>query len=65
MVLFFTSSFPVLGNELRTKNESNLPSLLLNNRISNSFELVFKDGQWWIYEYDEDGRLINVFPVDD
>ena len=33
--------------------------------IRNTFELVFKDGIWWVFEYDEEGRVINTYPLDE
>lgn len=33
--------------------------------IRNTFDLVFKDGIWWVYEYDEEGRIINSYPLDE
>jgi len=29
---------------------------------SYTYVRVFVDGKWWIYVYDEDGRLIDVYP---
>lgn len=29
------------------------------------YEIVYEDGLWWIYEYNEDGELVNIYPLDD
>ena len=33
--------------------------------VTFSYELIFKDGIWWVYVYDEDGRLVNIYPFDE
>lgn len=29
---------------------------------SHTFVRVYSEGIWWIYEYNEDGELINIYP---
>lgn len=29
------------------------------------YEIVYEVGLWWIYEYTEDGELVNIYPLDD
>jgi len=33
--------------------------IIIENR--NTFDLVFVNGAWWIYEYDQDAKLINMY----
>lgn len=33
--------------------------------LYHTYEHVFADGVWWIYEYDEDGRLVNIYPAEE
>ncbi|MBS1518227.1 MAG: hypothetical protein JSS91_09085 [Bacteroidetes bacterium] len=57
-----------VSNNLKTKNLSiHQKELLYENliTITFSYELVFKDGIWWVYVYDEDGRLVNTYPFDE
>ena len=37
----------------------------LSIKLSHTFVRVYVDGNWWIYEYDEDGKLVNVCPDDE
>lgn len=30
-----------------------------------TYDRVFEGGIWWIYVYDTDGRLINIYPDED
>lgn len=48
------------GNELKEDKYFN-PSFI----ITNSYEHVQIAGIWWTYEYDEDGKLVNVFLEED
>lgn len=29
------------------------------------YEVVFENGSWWIYEYNEDGEIVNIYPIDE
>ncbi|MBK8983931.1 MAG: hypothetical protein IPM38_16830 [Ignavibacteria bacterium] len=53
--------------QISRTDKSRTESRYNSNRIiySHTYEYVFKDGMWWIYEYDEDGGLINMYPLDD
>ncbi len=66
LVLYFAlpvSSHTQLSSADNSRIESRYNSNL--NIIINTYELVFKDGIWWIYEYDEDGGLVNIYPADE
>lgn len=65
LFLFTTFSVSSKANSLESKSNWIDYQIKSNpNKISNTFEYVFKDGVWWIYEYDEDGRLVNIYPAE-
>lgn len=39
-------------------------SIGFNNNLSNTFKLIYSNGSWWIYEFDEDGLVVNIFTAD-
>ena len=39
-------------------------SIGFNNNLSNTFKLIYLNGAWWIYEFDEVGLVVNIFPAD-
>lgn len=51
------------ANELLAKNVK--AEITADLSASNSYTLVYKDGSWYLYEYNNDGGLVNIFPVDD
>jgi hypothetical protein len=48
-------SYPA-DNEL--KEDKYIKSTVI---LVHSYVHILIDGHWWIYEYDEDGKLVNVF----
>ncbi len=66
LVLYF--ALPVSSHTQLPSADNSWIELRYNsnlNILSNTYELVFKDGTWWIYEYDEDGGLVNIYPADE
>ncbi|MFZ1321428.1 MAG: hypothetical protein WAT71_07715 [Ignavibacteria bacterium] len=49
-------------NATINQKEAQVESL---TNVTFSYELIFKDGIWWVYVYDEDGRLVNIYPFDE
>lgn len=71
IALFLFTSICLSSNTLRSE-EKNL-NLVLEEKIvntyllfeSNKIEIVFEDGEWWVYEYNEDGEIVNFYPLED
>ncbi|MEO7357979.1 MAG: hypothetical protein ABIY50_10735 [Ignavibacteria bacterium] len=45
-----------------TKNEFKSDKKIFTSTQTHTYVRVLINGKWWIYEYDEDGKLINVYP---
>lgn len=64
-------AFSFFTNQSNANNYSanfaqlNYVSKVNNITFEHTYEYVFKDGIWWVYVYDGDGRLIDVYPVED
>lgn len=47
-------------------NNSNYPnthaSIATIENKEYTYKRIFIDGMWWIYVYDEDGALVNIYP---
>jgi hypothetical protein len=64
-VVFVLSFIPFSTKADSINNWKEHSVKLISDNISNTFELVFRDGKWWIYEYNEDGGLVNIYPIDE
>lgn len=66
LVLYF--ALPVRPHAQISRAENNRIESHSNSNVNNldhSYKLVFQNGMWWIYEYDEDGGLVNIYPADE
>lgn len=58
--------FSIQAKNLTVNNyPENLSSKLTYKKVSNTYVLVFEGGKWWIYEYNEEGGLINIYPAEE
>ncbi len=62
-ILLFGCSVNLMAEQTLMDNHKEFSSP--TKEIRNTFELVFKDGIWWVFEYDEEGRVINTYPLDE
>jgi len=65
LVIGISLPFSTQAKSFILNNQEELSSTLNFKSLSHTYELVFKDGRWWIYEYDEDGGLVNTYPADE
>lgn len=64
LVFLFVSASAYTQNVF-AKSDINL-EVQYNENINEdyTYEWVLIEGVWWIYVYDEDGKLINAYPAD-
>ncbi len=62
-ILLIDGSVNLMAGQTLMDNHKEFSSS--TKEIRNTFELVFKDGIWWVFEYDEEGRVINTYPLDE
>lgn len=71
IILIALFAFSFFTNQSNANNQSanfaekNYASKVTHITFDHTYEYIFKDGIWWVYEYDEDGRLVDVYPVED
>ena len=65
-ILLFVSSF-FLSNSVNSKsiNISDSSQSLEFLQAGYRYEIVFEDGAWWLYIYDENDNLIDKIPIDE
>jgi hypothetical protein len=63
-VSFFTNQ-STANNHSANFAEKIYASKVTQITIDHTYEYIFKDGIWWVYEYDGDGRLVDAYPVED
>lgn len=69
-ILFCVSTCLYAGKTLQSEVTESIT--VLNEQVSygyeqvegHDYEVVFEAGLWWIYEYNEDGELVNIYPID-
>jgi len=75
--LIIVICFLLLSSALSlVSNEGNLQSATVDKTLAESFKKFFevkteytyvwelREGVWWILVYDEDGKLVNEYPID-
>lgn len=65
VILIFLSAMTYSVAGVSAPDTSAKKMSLLNSEVicfTYTYERVFKDGIWWIYVYDEDGHLVNIYP---
>jgi len=64
-VLFTSMLLPINnGGTCMIKSKIEPVSVQVSRMIDHTFVWVFREGVWWIYEYDEDGKLVNEYPAE-
>ncbi len=63
VIMFF--SFPLGLLAKNVTNHHSLKPIVNEIKLTHTYVRVFADGAWWIYEYDEDGRLVNIYAAEE
>jgi hypothetical protein len=59
------AQFSTTANINTTARNSQISSASAYNISEYTYVRVFENGKWWIYVYDSDGRLINIYLDED
>jgi hypothetical protein len=65
-LFLFTSILSPISSEgnSKVKSDKELFRDQITYKTDHTFLRQFEFGVWWIYEYDEDGKLVNEYPAE-
>ena len=52
------------GTAYSKEVENNIYTYETNTKVDYTYVWVFEGGIWWIYVYDEDGRIVKIYPAE-
>ena len=66
VILLISMSFTLSSDALASKTSLHSKDHSINKLDpGDTYKLVFAEQAWWIYVYNQDGELVDIYPYDD